>query len=1047
MKVFVFLVLFFSVIYTAIFLSPKNAEIKSYSLVDTLITPEEELKGFKLPEGFIIELVASERDGVINPVDLTFDDAGRLWTQTASMYPLDPFADIQWNDLLALMNDPEKQKNHPAFKRVLDLYQGRTKGVDKVLVISDLYNSNKHATTTVWADSLTIPMSILPYKEGAYVAQGSELFFLNDSNNDGKADQRIPMFTGFGFTDTHTMAHVLVRGPGGWIYFSHGALNKGNVTSFFSDVKINIDYSKIARFSMDAKKMELVSSGLNNIWGFQLRNNGQWYGTEANDFGYSIVPMEPGTGFQGIGNERIRSYQPWMPELHKFRVGGTGISGLAFADDLAGSFPPEWKDVAFLANPITNTINAVKIVRNADGTVTAAHLPDLLTSKDKSFRPVNMEFGPDGCLYVADWYDKIISHNEIPTTDPNRDKSMGRIWRIRHVSQKPFDIPDFYTMKSGELVGYLKSPSLWMKRSAWHQITDRPLNETGKLTPEIVALAADESQDEVTRILALWSLEGIKYYDATLMNTLLASKKDNLRREAIRSLASFSLSPAQAGIALKNLIEDPNPMVRSQVLRTLADIGKADASTIDILVRASKPWLPGNTMGGAYERSFERYLALKALELYPQELYSYIQSSAASANAVTNLLWAIQALPREQKEEAFLRLWPSAHITKLDEPTFIWLSKLLSNEKVYAMVKPLYENPSNASDYIELALNNQDQVQSPELASLLEIPAQHLLKSNTESARQRALEAIGNLQIKTPRAAVLALVNNQAADHTIDLAMHALEPDLAANKSAFQQIAQNKQFSFGLRVTALHMLAKADAAMAQKTIQQWIPSFNDEQKKNLASALSESKQGAGLLIQLYNKKLIGSSAFSVSAAEHIFNADPGNASAKKIFEQAKNLAADEKKSFDSRLRKYMDIAEKKGGNAQKGKVTFQTTCLMCHKVGDKGQNIAPALDGSAARENKALLTAILDPDAAVEGGYAVYRVTKKDNSTIEGYLSHKDDRGTTIAFMGGGKIFIPAKTIKEQDFLQGRSFMPKGIINNFSDGQVADLLAYIRTLK
>ena len=97
-------------------------------------------------------------------------------------------------------------------------------------------------------------MSILPYKDGAYVAQGSELFFLNDANKDGKADVRTPLLTGFGFTDTHTMAHVLMRAPGDWIHFSHGALNKGEVTSLKSGAKLKIDYSKIVRMSLDAEK-------------------------------------------------------------------------------------------------------------------------------------------------------------------------------------------------------------------------------------------------------------------------------------------------------------------------------------------------------------------------------------------------------------------------------------------------------------------------------------------------------------------------------------------------------------------------------------------------------------------------------------------------------------------------------------------------------------------------------------------------------------------------------------------------------------------------
>ena len=183
----------------------------------------------------------------------------------------------------------------------------------------------------------------------------------------------------------------------------------------------------------------------------------------------------------------------------------------------------------------------MKIIRNPDGSVTASHLPDFLTSKDDWFRPVNMEFGPDGSLYIADWYNKVVSHNEVPTTDPDRDKTHGRIWRIRHVSQQPGVIPDFYHVKTEELVQYLASPSLWAKRAAWHQITDRPISETRPLASALVALAGDPSQDEVTRIHALWSLEGIKQYDATLLSSLVQSPLDDLRREAVRSLASFSL--------------------------------------------------------------------------------------------------------------------------------------------------------------------------------------------------------------------------------------------------------------------------------------------------------------------------------------------------------------------------------------------------------------------------------------------------------------------------------------------------------------------------
>ncbi len=1034
-------ILFVSSLSPSVFAQSK----KTQSIRTHVYTPEQELAGFKVPEGFVIELVASEKEGLINPIDLTFDDAGRLWTQTATMYPLDPIADIQWNDLLKLMDDPEAQKNHPNFKRILDLYQGKTKGADKILVFSDLYGKNP-IKTNIWADGLTIPMSMLPYKNGAYVVQGSELFFLKDTDQDGKADQRTPLLTGFGYTDTHTMAHVLIRAPGDWIHFSQGALNKSGVSSLHSDVKLKIDYSKIARFSLDAKKLELVSSGLNNIWGFQLRGNGQWYGSEANDLGFSVAPMEPGSGFPGIGNDRLRAYQPFMSPLHEFRVGGTGISGTAFADDAAGSFPEEFKNVAFLANPITSSINAVQINRNPDGSVTAKHLPDLLTSEDDWFRPVNMEFGPDGCLYIADWYNKIISHNELPTTHPDRDKEHGRIWRIRHMSQKPRVIPDFNEVKTEELVNYLKSPSLWEKRAAWHQISDRPRSETKNLAQGLVGMASDESQDEVTRIHALWSLEGIKQYDAKLLSLLLKSPLHDLRREAVRSLTSFSLAPAQMASSVKELIEDKNPAVRSQVIRTLTEAGGADQAVIDMLVRACKPEIPGNAMGGAYERKFERFLARRALENYTEELQSYLNAPIASDIPLTHILWAIQALPVKEKEKAFLKFWPAAQISTLDESTFIGITEMLANQEIYEAVKQVFQNPVNSATYVKYALQNQAQVQSPELAIMLQVPVNSLLHSDSPPNIDLALDAIGRFKMEKSREAIISLITDQSPDNTLRLALKALEMNPKASQDIFIRIVQNKKMSFEVRTAALNSLSKASQAEGEKALLTWLPDLKATEKTEMVSILSGSSQSAAVLMHVFGQKALDLSAFNLSAAERVVNANRGDDRGRAILEGVKKREEEKKKAFDGDLKRYLIIANKNGGNHKEGKKLFQT-CLLCHQVGNQGQNIAPALDGSASRDYEALLTAILNPDAAVESNYAVYRVRKKDGQSMEGYLVNKDARGTTLAFMGGTRVFIEAASIQNQGFLGGRSFMAKGLIDQYSDKEVADLLSYIRTLK
>lgn len=1025
-------------------------------------TPEQELAGFSVPEGFTVELVASEKDGVVNPIDLTFDDAGRLWTQTARMYPLDPVKDIKWNDLMALMDDPGAQRNHPEFKKILDLYEGKTKGEDDILILSNLFE-DKPVKVTKWADGLAIPQSILPYKNGAYVAQGSELFFLSDEDNDGKADQRIRLFTGFGFTDTHTMAHTLIRGPGAWIHFSHGALNKGRVKSLKSDAELDINYSKIARFSLDGKRIELVNAGLNNIWGFQLRHNGQWYGSEANDMGYSSVPMEPGTAFPGIGNERIRPYQPWMPPLHDFRVGGTGISGLAFSEDSNNySFPKSWNNVALLANPITSKINAVRIKRNPDGSVKAEHLPDFLTSEDKYFRPVNMEFGPDGCLYIADWYNKIISHNEVPTSHPDRDKSHGRIWRVCHESQQQRTIPNFYDIPTVHLVDYLTSPSLWEKRSAWHQITDRPISETKQLIPELVELASDASQDEITRIHALWSLEGVSHYDADLISTLLTSSSGNLRREAVRSLASFSLSPNQVADHLQVMIDDDNAMVRSQVLRTLSEIDRASQASIDIMVRASKPevgWnyqitnqqvfhkndIDGNTMGGPYERSFERYLARKALEQYPGQLQTYLDSEAALKVPAENLLWVSQALPNGLREKAFLELWPKAGTTKLNAQMFISIAQMLNNKEIYEIVKPVLQNPDNATLYTEFAIKYQPLIQSPEFTNIMRDPVESLLHSASELNVHLALNTIGRYGMEGFYDDIESVLDRYTSEQTLALALDAMDSNPKANQEFFTRIVGNENVSFDIRTNALNSLVKANPERSSTIVRELLNDLTDDQKNDLINVLSTSNQGSQLLVSLYEDKALDINAFDLAAAERINQLNSGPQSL-AILEAVQKREQQNKEEIENKLARYLEIVESNTGNTENGKILFQT-CLTCHPVGNQGQNIAPALDGSAYRETEALLTAILDPSAAVESGYQMYRVTQKDGGIVEGYLVESNDQGTRIAFMGGATVYIEKESIKSEGYISGRSFMPEGLIEGYTDQEVADLVSYIRTLK
>jgi putative heme-binding domain-containing protein len=493
-------------------------------------------------------------------------------------------------------------------------------------------------------------------------------------------------------------------------------------------------------------------------------------------------------------------------------------------------------------------------------------------------------------------------------------------------------------------------------------------------------------------------------------------------------------------------MEDKNPTVRSQVLRTLSEISGADQSTIDILVRASKPEIPGNAMGGAYERKFERFLARRALEQYAGELQKYLNVPLATDIAAANILWAIQALPVKQKETAFLKFWPTSHITTLDESAFIGIAEMLSNKEIFEAVKPVFQNPVHAAAYTQFALQNQARVQSPKLTDMLLVPISTLLKSNSQPNIDLALDAIGRFKMDKLREAIISLVNDQTPDNTLKLTLKALEINPKASQEVFRQIVQNKKLSFEVRAAALNSLSKASPTEGEMALLKWIPELKATEKAEMVSILAGSNQSATVLMNVFGQKGLDLSAFNLSAAERIVNANRSDPRGQAIMEGVKKREEEKKKAFDGELKRYMVIANKNGGNPNEGKKLFQT-CLLCHQVGNKGQNIAPALDGSASREYEALLTAILNPDAAVESSYAIYRVKKKDGQSLEGYLVNKDARGTTLAFMGGSRIFIETANIQSQGFLGGRSFMTKGLIDNYTDKQVADLLSYIRTLK
>lgn len=567
------------------------------ALEATAKSAAEQQAHFILPKGFVIELVADEKDGVANPTSIAFDDAGSLWVTTAVEYPRD--------------NDPAIWK---------------TRGKDRIVVIDPPHDTSRKPART-FADGMVMPMSVLPYGNGAFVAQGPEILFLSDENQDGEADTRKVLVRGFGVQDTHTMPHQLVQMPGGRITFSQGVLTSGTIMDAGGKSQ-PFNRTLIASMTPQGTDLQVIGAGMNNIWAWAHDRVGRVFIHEANDLGYSLVQFEEDSSYPSFISSKIHPDAPLHPPTATgLNLGGTGFSGIAICDDRSGSFPNPWNGKLFVANPITGKINCAKGELGSGGVWKFTKQQDLVACKDPLFRPVSVTFGPDGCLYIVDWYNKIISHNEVARDHPARDKRHGRIWRVRHRDQpKTKSITDHRRIETRDLPVALKSDNTWAMRAAWHQISQR---QDKTILPQLKEILADQKANPDARIHALWSLEDLGHFDEDLWSQALGDLDENLRRETVRTLSTLRIGQSKAAPLLKTLIEETSWTVRYEVLRYFRRAeGKVSGDTLAWLRKWISPNAPVNSqkgwrglqflnLDGSYQHAFQGFL-LKLAETKTQ---------------------------------------------------------------------------------------------------------------------------------------------------------------------------------------------------------------------------------------------------------------------------------------------------------------------------------------------------------------------------------------------------------------------------------------------
>jgi len=677
----------------------------------TARSANDERAAFALAPGFVAELVADE-SVMRKAVAFNFDDAGRMWVTTAGDYPLD--ANEQPAQAAALYAEG-------GHDNVLIFDTPWASGVQKPRVWAGLEASrtanvgsgepqqNEDATSDVRRSvfALAMPMGVLPYKDGAILQHGTDLIFFRDTDGDGRADTKELLLTGFGIQDSHLMPHGFRRGPGDWIYFAQGAFNTSNVKTKEGPV-VEAKHCKLMRMKPDGSQFEIVGWGLNNIWGFVIDPRGGMWVQEANDLGYPVAPFDIGICYPGIGDDKSKPYAPFMPPPKKMNdctMGGTGLSGLALNEDPA-TWPAPWTGAFMIANPITNRIQAIRVHRNGSGYdgVSLEKLPDFLVSSDDHFRPVAIQFGPDGSLYVIDWYNKIISHNEVPRTHPERDKTRTRIWRIRAESAPKREPPNLTKVAWDELVKHFEALNSWEANAARFEWIDRSRTEVLDVERNrVVENLLSKAPRPEFRLQWLWALEATGRLGAVsgvgtkikteMLASLLHDPESAIRRETIRALLAADY-PQRAALSEFALLcaDDADIDVRITAIQTLARNQRFDsaAALVQFASRAHPP------PGASFAQRFERASIRHALETRRLKLGAFLDSGDKPISVEGRAL-AYLALAPEEGAPRFADLLP-----KLQRP--------LAPEEIGLLVSQQTE-PKVASAIERLLADSQQQTE------------------------------------------------------------------------------------------------------------------------------------------------------------------------------------------------------------------------------------------------------------------------------------------------------------------------------------------------
>jgi putative membrane-bound dehydrogenase-like protein len=940
------------------------------------LSPAEAIKKMKVPDGFTVELVASEPE-IVNPVAMTFDERGRIWITESIEYP----------------------------RR--DAGPGR----DRVKVLEDTKGNGVYDKITTFAEGLNIPSGIAVGHGGVWVANAPDILFYREGPDGKAAGKPEVVVSGFGRDDTHELPNSLTWGPDGWLYGLNGVFNRSHVRHQGKEFDFTC---ALFRIHPRTREFQLFAEGTSNPWGIAWDNEGSafvsacvidhlWHLTETGYYHRQGGPYPPFT---------------WKIEsIVKHKHQKAAYCGLHFFD--SDAYPPEYREKLYMGNIHGGCVNSDELTRDGS-TYFGKPRPDFLTANDAWFMPVVQKTGPDGCLYVLDWYDRYHCYQDANRDPRGIDRQYGRLYRVRYKDSPRAGTFDLAKESDDQLIKRLQSPNVYFRDLAQRLLCER---NTPEVRGKLEHLVLDDSVPRKARIHGLWALVGAGPLAKDFHLKLLAHGDTGFRAWGVRAAGNMGKVDAAVRDKVLSLVRDSSPDVLLQVAIAARKLDGVDTLPVlvDVLTACGDDRLiPHIVWQNLHpllepEQGAGRFLELVSKKaLLPENLTRLlprvVERLLGRRNADPSVVVRLFALLTEGKQAdpaaACLCLSGLAARVQTGEISADRLKPL--TEQVQPLLRKVLEGKADGPLYFDAAV----------LAATLQDPSGlevvrkcFAAAGQPEAARLKALHAL--VAAKDPSS--LATSGALLADGKAGSPQFRADVLAALGRLEDARVAEVVLAAFGKMEADFQ--PKAIDLLTQRTV--W--------SKQLLHAIADKKVPASALNVNHVRKLLGSK-------------DPDIV--KQVKAQWGTLREERNPEREKVVAEMRQLLGKTSGDPVAGIKVFKNVCAQCHKIHGEGQDVGPDLTANGRSSFDQLLSNVFDPSLVIGAGYQATTVQTTKGRVLTG-LVVEDSPGRVVLKEQGGKLQVVPRAEIDEISVSKVSLMPEGLEKQMKSQEIADLFAFL----